>query len=589
MADYFANYELDRHTSAFGGFRTGWWFGFYGNVPGAGVATVYAIAESGFVAAVSNCAPYHSINTKNTNFAVSPVTSLWPGTAFEEINGYSRSPRLYYQGVMLDKDTVTPWKTIKVDKQGTDFAAAVGEDGELYVCGMDILRHINPQFVCMPVPETLDSQDQAIQSNVGPARFASASVNNGSNVFFRITTDGFGTKWQDAVATKEGTDAVEPYSLFALDVNGYLYSCGETRYLSSVNKGSKLGLGTAVSSVDTLTQVGTNTYTKLSVSQSHGLAIGTDGVLYTWGNISPGGSGVFGYSVSGLKQSSIGFKPEKVSGIVREITITNPGSGYTGTPAVTFTGASVETAKATAVRDTATNTITSINITEGGVGYTTVPTISIAAPAGTGVSAAAVCSITTAFSDCFAGNLWSLAVDSDGYALAVGSPEGDLIGPPVNFTGRRSFKPIPSTATFATCNGGDRGQEVAYFFTQNGDAFGVGRNEKGQLATGYTSTVENSFVACGTHTTWITMLPAGDTLVRHFGIARNQDLYAWGQPTSVNSQNTLALQNTLATTATAIAIPLPAGPVGDKWKHIHGSGSTVFIRDDELSPEVDYA
>ena len=70
------------------------------------------------------------------------------------------------------------------------------------------------------------------------------------------------------------------------------------------------------------------------------------------------------------------------NGTIGIVTVTGGGSGYTTSPAVTFTGLSTVSAAATAVVSTA-GTISAIHITNAGAGYTTPPTISIAAPIGT--------------------------------------------------------------------------------------------------------------------------------------------------------------------------------------------------------------
>lgn len=587
MTDFFTQYELERHTSSWGGFRTGWWFGFYGNIPGAGVATVYAISNER-VPAVANCFPVLYLNTKDTNFAAGGAVDF--GTAGEEYSIEFR-PRISHQGIFLSENVLSPW--VKLFSEQSGFQVGIAADGELYVCGMQMLRFIDPQYVCIPVPEATDSSDEAIPAGTKPARFT-AIFPNGGNGFFRITTSGFGTKWVQAEGRRESNDTVSPSTLIALDKDGNLYSCGQSGI-------GLLGLGSANHSAVTLTRIGTNSYSFFSLSRSHCMAIQTDNVLKVWGNTQRGSSVANEYSTCGLSRTPRvlnTFEPTEITGIVREVTITNEGSGYTATPSVTFAGACDQTAVATAVRNTSTNKIEKISITEGGRGYTAAPTITIGSPAGTHVQAQASCSISTAFTHCFAGVRWSLAIDCDGYALAAGHPAGGsqwTDQKDSDFAGRRSFRPVPAPVSFAKCRGGDGDREVAFFFTEQGDAYGIGRNNVGQLAAGYTSSVKNSVVSSGTSTTWITMIPVSNFGVdndRFFGISNDGNLYAWGKVPDFDAseqRNSLALQDVSAITATAIAIPLPAGPVGDKWKSISGAGATVFIRDDDASPEVDYA
>lgn len=591
MADFFAQYEMTRHTAAWGGFRTGWWFGFTGNIPGAGVATVYGATESQDIEAISNCFPRYSINTKDTNFATAAAfSSRWPGTALEEF-GIEYAPRLHRQGIALSEDNVAAWEHLYC---AYDFIqVGVASDGELYLCGIEMLRYIDPQYVCIPVPEAVDSSDEAIPAGTSPSRISSFSLNAGSNQFFRITTEGFGTKWKYAQAMRESPDPLS--CCIALDVDGKLYAVGESGT-------GKLGLGTASTSVSTLTRIGTNTYSQFSMGRTHVLAVRTDGMLEAWGRTDLSLGAFSPAGLRGAPLTQVRTIPTEISGIVRESTITLAGSGYTSDPSVTFLGACDYTAVATAIRNTSDGSIQKLKITEGGRGYTTAPSITIASPGGTGVQAQATCSISTAFTQCFAGQLWSLAVDSEGYALAAGNPNGGdswTAGKISDFSGRYTFRPIPSTVTFTKCEGGEHGQDIAYLFDSSGNAYGVGRNDKGQLATGYTSTVENEVVSCGTAHSWITMKTVGlgysvstpgAISSRQFGIASDGQLYAWGLTTSVNSQNVLNLTNIAGTTAEYVSIPLRAGPQDDRWKFLHGTnGRVLFIRDDDASPDVDYA
>jgi hypothetical protein len=63
---------------------------------------------------------------------------------------------------------------------------------------------------------------------------------------------------------------------------------------------------------------------------------------------------------------------------VLSVTINSGGSGYTGAPAVTFSGGGGTGAAATAVVNG--GVVESVNVTNGGTGYTTTPTVTIAAP-----------------------------------------------------------------------------------------------------------------------------------------------------------------------------------------------------------------
>lgn len=68
----------------------------------------------------------------------------------------------------------------------------------------------------------------------------------------------------------------------------------------------------------------------------------------------------------------------RTANAVSAVNVTSGGSGYTGTPAVTFSGGGGTGAAATAV--VTGGVVTSVNVTSGGTGYTTDPTVTIAAP-----------------------------------------------------------------------------------------------------------------------------------------------------------------------------------------------------------------
>lgn len=65
------------------------------------------------------------------------------------------------------------------------------------------------------------------------------------------------------------------------------------------------------------------------------------------------------------------------AGAVTAVNVTDGGSGYTGTPAVTFTGAGTG---ATGIATLANGQVSGVIVTAGGEGYTTAPTVTVAAP-----------------------------------------------------------------------------------------------------------------------------------------------------------------------------------------------------------------
>ena len=78
------------------------------------------------------------------------------------------------------------------------------------------------------------------------------------------------------------------------------------------------------------------------------------------------------------------FRSTIGSGIIGIITVTNPGSGYTSSPSITFVGIASTSAQAIANIDTK-GSIISIQITNAGLGYTQAPSIVIGSPSNIGI------------------------------------------------------------------------------------------------------------------------------------------------------------------------------------------------------------
>ncbi|HEY3343706.1 MAG TPA: hypothetical protein VGJ97_02195 [Anaerolineaceae bacterium] len=75
-------------------------------------------------------------------------------------------------------------------------------------------------------------------------------------------------------------------------------------------------------------------------------------------------------------------------GEVTDIVVTNPGSGYTSAPTLTFTGGGATgVASATAKINLATGVVTGVTITNAGYGYTTAPTVAFTGGGGSGAAA----------------------------------------------------------------------------------------------------------------------------------------------------------------------------------------------------------
>lgn len=164
------------------------------------------------------------------------------------------------------------------------------------------------------------------------------------------------------------------------------------------------------------------------------------------------------------------------NGTVKEITIINPGSGYTTDPQVTIKGDGIN-ATATASRGAGGTSVTQIDVTNGGSGYSSTPTVTIAAPEATGgVNATAYATLggtSAAIPNESFGPAGTMIIVS---ALAVGTTpasgftyeffvDGTSIGvvtpnPPNGSPGRVGWTPPRPGAYFITCKATGIGDPV---------------------------------------------------------------------------------------------------------------------------------
>lgn len=109
---------------------------------------------------------------------------------------------------------------------------------------------------------------------------------------------------------------------------------------------------------------------------------------------------------------ALAFVSGAANGVVTEITVTNPGTGYTGAPTVTITDTSPGVGTgATAIGEIRRGVITAITVTNGGSGYVGMPDVIISEPDGlefpliqaeayANISAGAVTTITITANGC---------------------------------------------------------------------------------------------------------------------------------------------------------------------------------------------
>lgn len=146
-----------------------------------------------------------------------------------------------------------------------------------------------------------------------------------------------------------------------------------------------------------------------------------------------GGSGYTGVPAIGFTGgggSGAAAVATVVADVVTAITITNPGSGYTSTPTVTFTGGSGSGASAVAVLSS--GTLTSVTVVDGGSNFTGTPLLTISGGGGTGATATAVMT---------AGAISSVTVTAAGTGYT--SPPVIVVGTALNNAAAASIAVMP--------------------------------------------------------------------------------------------------------------------------------------------------
>lgn len=546
-------------------------------------------------------------------------SSLSPGGAAEEARQIYL-PRVYHDGVRLSEESVSPWVQISLATnvtQSTDVMAALAEDGQLYVGGRQLLWHLDPLYVCLPVAEVTGSFDEQIPAST--KGYTEAPVFAGATLFRLCTTSADENNTWTSCAVYSYTQ-LKPFAgdgslgdiladpLFR-DACVYAISSDKHIYVAGKSLSGMLNAGTQTTALSTLTKISTATFSKLSVSSTHALAITEDNDLYAWGYVRSADTteGVLNgkymsWAGAGQAVSSCVFNAVRISGVVRELTITEPGSGYAVAPSISFAGACDESAVAIATLNTTNGGVASVRMLEGGLGYTTAPTITFSAPGGTHVRAEATCSIATKFKDCDAGNFISAVVDEDGYPFVAGK----MINISIQRAGDGGLstfqsQPAPVSVAKVSIQSGERGDFIsnsgnAHFFMvgDSGDAFGMGINSDGRLGLGYTSFFQSTPLACCTGTSWNQVLASGGLFVNSSGIDEDGKIYVWGRmngsTTSPNAFNIEFSEKPNPEPNELILSPRQVGPPDDRWKSIsHKSARLLVIRDNENSPEADYA
>lgn len=590
MSEFLPIYAEEKFPSSWSAYFTGWWFGFSGNVGGNAVCTAYAIGRANPVSLPILGGSWNTyLNTKNVGYAYA-VGDFAEGNKYE-LSYASQYPRLEYQGVRLSEDVVSPWVNIQSSFRQS---VAIAEDGELYAGGWDLLSWIDPEYVALPSPEVTGSSDDVVATETRAERISELAnvVNNfGANRMFRICTEPtYNEKWTHCdVARGGGSPTLSPLPFFvaALSTAGTAFAAG-----ASLNG----HFGTNGTHVSVLSPINTHTYKQISASENRVLAITEDNILHAWGNtrsatqdfVDTDGNGVYSSECgAGQTVSTTSLTPITIKGVVKNITVTNAGSGYTAAPIVTFTPSVTPENTARALASVVSGEVANIVITEGGVGYTAAPTITLGPPPGGGTQATAECEIAENFVYCHAADTGSAVIDEDGVAFQTLGLFVSTTIPSTSVKGVYSFAQAVTPKTISNVYTGGKGQFSATFFiADDGTLYAQGRNNVGQL--GFTNpgfpapTDYYTPQPAGTLYNWkqaVTDKASGSPELS-VGLRDNGELYVWGN-----------LQDISEYTQNNSSVPLQLGPVDDRWKTISKMDSpapTTVIRDDDASPDVDY-
>jgi len=553
MATFKDEYEFGRHPSAWTAFYTGWWFGFNGNVHGAGRCLAYSVYMSFVNTPIHGGSRCHGLNTKNIGYSDASQDEL-PGGDSEQF--YSRDhPRLFYQGIVLSED---------------------------------------PDYVSLPCPEVTGSSDSIVSTGTRPSTGALLpNSGSGGQAMFRLCTDtSVNTKFTYAELAYPGSIGLflqdfQEQCVLALSEDGKVFAAGQSRL-------GHLCSGTSVTSLSVLTQISTTTYQKISVSDTHVLGVTDDNDLHCWGNVTGIGDLFDGFPVTanssfcglGRTASSCVSSATKISGIVKNIEITNGGSGYVSAPTVTFSVPSETANIAIARANVASGSVQSVTLIQGGVGYTAAPSITFAPPPGTGSVAQATCSIATKFINCAAGKQCSAVVDEDGDAFQTAGYMNSLeIG---ILRGGYSFCQAKTPEPISMISINQRGLSLsqgtpshAFFVTETGGVYAKGINASGELGSGATSTaIIDTPIPVLTHTGVVSVAP-GEIYNASVAVDLSGKLLFFGR------NNNYFIRE--AGTANNVIAPLQIGPSTDKWLKVKANRHGFHvIRDDEGSPDYDY-
>ena len=239
----------------------------------------------------------------------------------------------------------------------------------------------------------------------------SVRLTNGGSGYTSVPTVAFGAPppgGTAATGAAAGPDRVASVTMGAL---GYYYSgCCPTVTFGAAPSGGTTATGTTTMRTEVTRIIITNTgsgYTSaptVTIDPPPAGSGGTQATVtvaiqsgslysYTMGNRGSGYSLTSPPAVtfSGGGGSGAAARPDVAQRRVTGVTITNPGSGYTSAPTVTFQtstgGGSPVTATGSAVLQTE---VTSVTVTNGGSGYLSPPDVTITGGGGSGATARAI-------------------------------------------------------------------------------------------------------------------------------------------------------------------------------------------------------
>ena len=407
----------------------------------------------------------------------------------------SDQDQLDYIATLESPITLTSWTQVSIGSSGS---LGIRSDGMLFGWGdANVVNYSSPVMI---------GSSSWSQVSVGFRNFAAIRV-DGS--LFTWGFNGTGAIGDDTTLDRSSPVQIGTKSwiqvsagenqLYAIDSSNLLWATGaaELGDNSNINKSSPV-------------QIGTNSWASVSANKAltGGMAIRSDGLLFTWGK---NAIGEIGQGISTVTRSS----PVQVTSLGNQIDVEN----YAATISFTITGTSWTNVSSSnsntlAIRSDGTLYAWGDN-TFGQLG--TNNTVSTSSPVPVGTSSWLSVSAT---------DVATIALRSDGAIFTWGSSANGVLG---DYSGVHRSSPVQIgtsswTQVYASANGGALGTTSMFAIRSDNALFAWGLNNTGKLGTNDGIT-KSSPVQVGT-SSWLAV-SAGDG--HTVAIRSDYGLFTWGQ------------------------------------------------------------